>query len=73
VKKNGSELQKLDQLFSKESIIPNDFTQETEEEYFTLLKSLDIGKALTNLSEYLLETEGLKGQAKVSPNSPVIN
>ena len=39
VKRSGSELQKLDQLFSKESVIPNDFTQETEEEYFTLLKS----------------------------------
>jgi hypothetical protein len=51
----------LDNLFSKEHVIPKDFTPENEEEYFTLLKSKDIGRALTNLAEYLLETEGLKG------------
>ena len=55
----------LDKLFSKDAVIPNDFSADTEEQYFSLLKSPEIGKTLTNLSEYLLETEGLKGQAKV--------
>lgn len=45
--------------------MPVDFNTETEEDYFNLLKSKQIGKALTNISEYLLETEGMQGQSKV--------
>ena len=51
----------LDKFFSKDQIIPSDFNDETEEFYFTLLKSKQIGKAITNLSEYLLEKEGSQG------------
>ena len=46
-------------LFSKEDIIPKDFSPENEEEYFKLLKGQELGKAITNLSEYLLETDGI--------------
>ena len=47
-------------------MIPKDFNSQTEEEYFELLKSPEIGKALTNLSEFLLETEGMTGKSKVT-------
>ena len=46
-------------------MIPKDFNSTTEEEYFDLLKSQEVGKALTNLSEFLLETEGMTGKSKV--------
>ena len=57
----------LENLFTKdpEQVIPKDFNSTTEEEYFELLKSQEIGKALTNLSEFLLETEGMSGKSKV--------
>jgi len=57
----------LENLFTKdpEQVIPKDFNTTTEEEYFELLKSQEIGKALTNLSEFLLETEGMSGKSKV--------
>ena len=35
-------------------LVPKDF-EEIEEEYFSLLKSKGLGKAITNLSEYILE------------------
>ncbi len=56
-----NELQLLDKFFAKDQIIPSDFNEETEEFYFSLLKSKNIGKPITNLSEYLLEKEGSKG------------
>jgi hypothetical protein len=56
----------LQDLFSIDQIIPKDFSGENEEEYFGLLKSKEIGKALTNLSEFLLETEGSSGKSKVT-------
>jgi hypothetical protein len=46
----------LENLLSRDSVIPKDFSPENEEQYFTLLKGKDIGKSITNLSEYLLET-----------------
>ena len=57
----------IENLFTKdpEQVIPKDFNSTTEEEYFELLKSQEIGKALTNLSEFLLETEGMSGKSKV--------
>ena len=57
----------LQNLFSKDpaQVIPKDFSAETEEDYFDLLKSPEIGKALSNISEFLLETEGLQGKSKV--------
>jgi hypothetical protein len=51
----------LENMFAKDSIIPKDFSNDTEEKYFQLLKAKDLGKVLTNISEYLLETEGVKG------------
>ena len=66
VKRSVSQLQMLENLFTKDpsQVIPKDFHTETEEEYFDLLKSPDIGKALSNLSEFLLETEGMQGKSK---------
>jgi hypothetical protein len=61
IKRTLTELQLCESLFSKESVIPKDFGPETEEMYFTLIKSPEVGRALTNLAEFLLETEGLKG------------
>jgi hypothetical protein len=57
----------LENLFTKDpaQIMPKDFNTETEEEYFDLLKSDEIGKALSNLSEFLLETEWMHGKSKV--------
>ena len=57
----------MENLFTKdpEHVIPKDFNSTTEEEYFDLLKSQEVGKALTNLSEFLLETEGMTGKSKV--------
>lgn len=51
----------MENLISKDHIIPKDFGSENEELYFDLLKSKDLGKVLSNISEYLLETEGYKG------------
>ncbi len=48
-------------IYSKDQVIPNDFSPETEEAYFSLLKSPELGKALSNISEFMLETEGVKG------------
>lgn len=64
----------LENLFTKdpEHVIPKDFNSTTEEEYFELLKGEEIGKALTNLSEFLLETEGMTGKSKVSINQSLI-
>ena len=68
VKRSVTQLQMLENMFTKDPayVIPKDFNNDTEEEYFELLKSPDIGKALSNLSEFLLETEGLQGKSKVS-------
>jgi hypothetical protein len=67
IKRPVSQLQMLENLFTKdpEHVIPKDFTSETEEEYFELLKSPDLGRALSNISEFLLETEGRLGKSKV--------
>lgn len=53
-------------IYSNDDVIPKDFSPDNEEQYFGILKSPHLGKALTNISEFLLETEGMKGQAKVS-------
>ena len=52
----------LENLFSKDHVIPKDYQHENEELYFNLLKGKNEGIALSNLSEYLLETEGFKGE-----------
>jgi hypothetical protein len=58
----------IENLFTKDpaNIIPKDFNTETEEDYFDLLKSPELGKAISNISEFLLETEGLQGKSKVT-------
>jgi len=58
----------IENLFTKDpaNIIPKDFNTETEEDYFDLLKSPELGKAISNLSEFLLEIEGLQGKSKVT-------
>ena len=57
----------MENLFNKdpEHVIPKDFNSSSEEEYFELLKSQEVGKGLTNLSEFLLETDGMTGKSKV--------
>lgn len=57
----------LENLFTNDPayVIPKDFTNETEEDYFDLLKSPELGKAMSNISEFLLETEGMQGKSKV--------
>lgn len=41
-------------------------SQELQEHLYTILSSPNLGKAITNLSEYLLMTQAMKGQIKVS-------
>ena len=55
----------LESLVTRDSVIPKDFCVENENEYFSLLRSKNCGKALTNMAEYLLETEGNQGQTTV--------
>jgi len=61
LKRSADQLMQLENLYSHQNIIPEDFSAETEEEYFSLLKSNEVGKAITNVAEYLLETEGILG------------
>jgi hypothetical protein len=61
----------LDSLFDRSEPIPKDFSNENEEQYFHLLKSLNIGKAITNMSEYLLEMEGIQGKSKVRDSGEI--
>ena len=56
----------LEELFNRDDIIPKSFSGENADDFFALLKSPDQGKILSNISEYLLETEGVKGQSKVN-------
>ena len=66
IKRSLAELQMAENIYSNDDVIPKDFSPDNEEQYFGILKSPHLGKALTNISEFLLETEGMKGQAKVS-------
>ena len=61
IKRSLNELQMAENIYSKDQVIPNDFSPETEEAYFSLLKSPELGKTLSNISEFMLETEGVKG------------
>lgn len=56
----------LDKLFDTQNVIPDDFNSENEGDYFGLLHSKEIGKVITNISEFLLETEGIQGKSKVN-------
>ena len=42
------------------------FSEQAEEDYFGLFESPNVGKTLTNLSEYFLLTQGMKGEIEVS-------
>eukprot|EP00347_Sterkiella_histriomuscorum_P014449 403360823 len=64
LKRSVDELQLLQSLVSKDHTIPKDYSFDNEELYFTLLKSKEEGKALSNISEYLLETESFKGDSR---------
>ncbi len=52
-------MQAFESLLSRDSVIPKDYSADNEELYFRLLQSKNIGKVLTNIAEYLLESEGL--------------
>ena len=41
-------------------------TEEEENDFFALLQSENVGKAITNLAEHLLMTEAMSGRIKVS-------
>ena len=41
-------------------------TEEEENDYFALLNGDNVGKAITNMAEYLLMTQAMKGEIKVS-------
>ena len=41
-------------------------TEEEENEFFSLLQSENVGKAITNLAEHLLMTEAMSGRIRVS-------
>ena len=51
----------LDKLTDPNMLVPDDF-EEAQDEYFSLLKSKNLGKAVTNLSEYILEDISKKEQ-----------
>ena len=61
-KRDFGTIQALSKLTNKENLIPDDYSFDTEETYFNLLKSKEAGKVVTNIAEYLLETEGVKGE-----------
>lgn len=58
----------LENLVAHDQMMPSDFNTQTEEKYFSLLQSKNLGKVLTNISEYLLELEGMDGKSKVRLN-----
>ena len=44
----------------------DNLTEEEENEFFSLLQSENVGKAITNLAEHLLMTEAMSGRIRVS-------
>lgn len=61
----GTSLQKLEQLLALE-LDGEPLTEDQEQEYFELLQGHGSGKAITNLAEYLLMTQAMKGEVRVS-------
>lgn len=60
------DLKLLDELFNLELEGKEQLTDESTEEFFSLLQGEGSGKAICNLSEYLLMTQALKGEIRVS-------
>ena len=52
-------------MLDRSTIMPDDFSSKTEADYFSTLQSNEVGRVLTNLSEFLLETKGMQGSSKV--------
>lgn len=46
----------LENLVDSQKLIPKDLSMENEDAYFKLFKSKDLGKLISNIGEYLLET-----------------
>jgi len=67
--KQGEDIPWLDQLMSLDLDGRDDNAQisidsDTEQRYFQLLEGRDSGKAITNLSEYMLMTQAMGGKTK---------
>ena len=56
---------KLEALLSLELDDKVTLTPDQEQEYLDLLQGYGSGKAITNLSEYLLMTQAMKGEIRV--------
>jgi tetratricopeptide (TPR) repeat protein len=55
--KSGNNESMLSEIFDSHSIIPEDYSHETSQDYVGLLTNPDSGKIITNLSEFLLMHE----------------
>ena len=62
---NYTLLEKLMKLDLEEEGVDT-LDEDEEQELFALLQSDSVGKAVTNLAEYLLMTQAMKGEIKVS-------
>lgn len=51
-----------DEILSTNSIIPENYSHETEKEYLGVLTNVESGKVITNISEYLLMNENTNPQ-----------
>ena len=60
----------LEDLLDRERAVPEVLTKEMgdsfENDYMNLLKSPHVGTAITNISEYLLMTQAMKGEVKAA-------
>ncbi|CDW84277.1 UNKNOWN [Stylonychia lemnae] len=64
LKRTLDEYQLMENLIDKDHAVPKDLSSDNQELYFSLLKSKDVGKVISNISEYLLDQEGSKGEQK---------
>jgi hypothetical protein len=64
------DLVKLNELLDLELEGKESLTEEEESELFNVLQGEGSGKAITNLSEYILMTQAMKGEIRVSEPSP---
>ena len=64
----GLDLTKFDELLKLDLEVDGieNLTEDEENEYFALLNGDNVGKAITNMAEYLLMTQAMKGEIKVS-------
>ena len=71
LEKNGNEdlnLTRFEELLRLDLEVDGveNLTEEEEADFFALLQSENVGKCVTNMAEYLLMTQAMKGAIKVS-------